>query len=337
MKTIFGIIIIFSLSGYTSFSQNDWKVSAPEIQDMDKNVLTELNTHINRNLPHMRSLLIARHGVLIYEEYYNGATVDELQNVQSITKSIVSALVGIAMDRGYIKDLDSKAINYFPEYKENIKDSLLNDITLYHLLTMSSGIDEAAPMTKLKTESILSQKLLFEPGAKFKYSSPGSHVISDILQRAIGISLMEFTKKNMLEPLGIQKIIWYQNDEGIYSGGYSSLWRSRDILKFGQLYLNQGSWNGKQIVPNWYINESTKTHIAGDFYGAQVEYGYLWWTNLFSEGYAALGYGDHYLLIIPEFDLVILCTSDSQQPIYKEHIRLTEDYIIPSVMKDKKE
>ncbi len=146
-------------------------------------------------------------GVLIYEEYYNGTTVNELQNIQSITKIIVSALVGIAMDRGYIKDLENKAIEYFPEYEENIKDPFLNNITLYHLLTMSSGIDDAAPMTKLKTESILSQKLLFEPGSKFKYSSPGAHVISDILQRAIGISLMEFAEKQMLGPLGIQKII----------------------------------------------------------------------------------------------------------------------------------
>lgn len=328
---IIGITLISLFSGCTSYSQKDWKRSAPEVQNVNATMLAELNTHIKSNLPHLRSLLIARNGVLVYEEYYNGASVNELQNIQSMTKSILSALIGIAMDRGYITDLDQKVLNYFPEYQKEIKDSLFYDITLKHLITMSSGIEDAAPMTKLITKSILSQILLFEPGSKFQYSSPGSHVISDLLQRAIGMPLMDFTEKELLGPLDIQKIIWYKTDEGIPSGGYSSLWRSRDILKFGQLYLNQGVWKEKQIIPSRYINESIKTHIAGDFYDAHVEYGYLWWTNLFAKGYAALGYGDQYLLVIPELELVVLCTSDSQQPKFMEHIKLVEDYIIPAV------
>jgi CubicO group peptidase (beta-lactamase class C family) len=165
-KIIFGVTLLFLLSDCHSYSQNNWELSAPEVQKMDKTILTKLNTHIKSNLPHIRCLLIARHGVLVYEEYYNGASMNELQNIQSMTKSITSALIGIAINDGYIRDLDNKVIDYFPEYKEVIRDSLFSNITIKNLLTMSSGIDEAPPMSDINIKFALSQKLISKPGLK---------------------------------------------------------------------------------------------------------------------------------------------------------------------------
>jgi CubicO group peptidase (beta-lactamase class C family) len=227
-------------------------------------------------------------------------------------------------------------INYFPEYKEIIKDSSFRNITIKHLLTMSSGIDEAPPMSDINIKFVLSQKLISKPGSFFRYSSPSSHLLSGILEKATGKPLLEYAENKLFKPLDIKKITWYKDKNGLPLGCGSSLWRPRDVLKIGQLYLDKGLWNGKQIISQKFIDESTKTQIAGDFYGTQVKYGFLWWTDLFQEGYAARGYGDQYLLVIPDLDLIVLCISDSQQPQYPEHIRLVNDYIIPAVMKETK-
>jgi CubicO group peptidase (beta-lactamase class C family) len=329
-KAICAVTWLFLLSGLYSYSQNNWKLSAPEVQKMDKVILDKLNLHIKSSLPHMRSLLIARHGVLIYEEYYNGANGNGLQNIQSMTKSITSALIGIALNDGSIKDLDQKVMDYFPEYKEVIRDSLFRNITIRHLLTMSSGMDEAPPMSDINIKSALSQKLVSKPGLAFRYSSPSSHLLSGILEKATGKTLLEYAEDKLLEPLDINEITWYKDKNGLPLGCGSSLWKPRDILKIGQLYLDEGVWNGKHILSRKYIKESTKTQITGDFYGSRVNYGFLWWTDLFPQGYSARGFGDQYLLIIPEMDLVVLCLSDSQQPQFPEHIQLVKDYIIPA-------
>jgi CubicO group peptidase (beta-lactamase class C family) len=335
-KVIFAVTLLIVLSGFHSYCQDDRGRSAPEIQNMDKTILNTLNAHIKSSLPHMRSLLIARHGVLVFEQYYNGASGNELQNIQSMTKSITSALIGIAMKDGYIKDLDNKVIDYFPGYKEIIRDSLFKDVTIRHLLTMSSGLDEAPPMTDINIKSVLSQKIISRPGSIFRYSSPSSHLLSGILEKATGKSVTEYSESKLLSPLDIQEINWYKDKNGISLGCGSSLWRPQDILKIGQLYLDKGVWNGKQILSDEYINESTKTQITGDFYGTRVKYGYLWWTDLFPAGYSARGFGDQYLLVIPDLDLVVLCLSDSQLPQFPEHIQLVKDYIIPAVLKKTK-
>lgn len=342
MKTFLGIIILFSVSYYTSFSQNDWKISAPELQDMDTNILSELETHIQRNLPHMRSLLIARHGVLVYEKYYNGTTADDLQNMHSATKSVTSALIGIALYQGYVSSLDNKIIDYYKEFKDSINDPRINNITIRHLLTMSSGIDEIPTMfgkdDKNPNKTTLLKELMFNPGSEFKYSSPSSHLLSGILFKTTGISVFKFAEENLFHPLGIKQVIWYSDLNGLQYGCGSSLWRARDLLKFGQLYLNNGKWNEIQIVPSKYVNESVKKQISGFFYGSQINYGYLWWISNIS-GYnvfSAEGYGSQILRIIPELEMVVLCTSDWEKPVYFKHEAIIKDYIIPSVMKDRK-
>ncbi len=203
---------------------------------------------------------------------------------------------------------------------------------------MSSGIDEIPTMFgKNETnpnKSTLEKKLIFDPGSGFKYSSPSSHLLSGILNRTTRISVLKFAEENLFLPLGIYKVIWYTDRNGLHLGCGSSLWRARDLLKFGQLYLNNGKWNGKELIPSAYIDESTKIHSSGDFYGKHVDYGYLWWISNIS-GYhifSAEGYGSQILRVIPELNLVILFTSDWKKPVYPEHESIVKDYIIPAVI-----
>src|SRR5271157_807462 len=314
---------------------SDWKTSPPAEQGLDAKKLARMNARARTDLPHLRSLLIARHGYLVFEEYYNGSSRDELQNIQSITKSVTGALVGIALKQGQIS-LDQKVLAFFPEV-QSTADLRVRAITVKHLLTMSSGIAEGPPgwdKGDNPVKSALIRPLAADPGTKYIYSSNALHILSAILARATHRSLMNFAQDNLIRPLGISEITWYKDKNGLELGCGSSLWKAADLLKFGQLYLNKGRWNGTQLVPEWFVAASVKTHLTGDFFGNRISYGYLWFTDTISGHavYFALGYGGQYLLVDPDLDLVILLTSDWRQPEYPEHYVLIKDFVIPSVI-----
>jgi len=315
---------------------NDWKTSPPAEQGLNARILAKMNSHALAELPHIRSLLIARHGYLVFEQHYNGASPHELQNVQSITKSVTSALIGMAIKQGRI-GLDQKVIGFFPEIESPL-DPRTRTVTIRHLLTMSSGIWRDPPQWGKNDDdpprSALTQPLDGDPGAKFFYSGYAQHILSAILCRATHQTVLDFAGVNLFRPLGISEVVWYKDKNGMELGCGSSLWKAADILKLGQLYLNKGRWNGAELIPEWYVSESTKTQLTGDFFGTRISYGFLWFTGTISghETYHAAGYGGQYLLVVPDLDLVILCTSDWRQPEYPEHYALVKDFVIPSVM-----
>lgn len=343
-QVVWSIVIGFTVISLVSCNllrnQDSWEISAPSEQQMNESVLSQLDKHINDSLPHLQSLLIARHGKLVFEQYYHGGSKNEFHNMQSITKSITSALVGIALKKGYLKSSDQKLVDFFPELTDSITDGRVKNITLYHLLTMSSGIVEERYSKWDKNDdnpfrTALKQQLKSDPGSQFNYSGLASHVFTGILFRATEISLYDFADENLFQPLGIRKVIWYTDKNGMYLGCGSSLWKSRDLLKIGQLYLNKGMWNGIELIPEAYINQSGKTQISGNFFGTIINYGYLWFTDTISDYnvFFAGGYGGQYLMVIPDLAMTILCTSDWKQPGYPEHYVLVKDYIITSVIK----
>jgi len=338
-KVLFGIVVLTINYCSSIRCQDEWATSTPKAQQMDSLTLSTLDKHINDTLPHLQSLLIARHGKLVFEQYYHGGSKTEMHNVQSITKSITSALVGIALKKNYLKTLDQKVVDFFPEVANDTSiDMRIKKITLYHLLTMSSGIAEGKPRWDKDDNPIrttLQQHLQSDPGTQFHYSSPAAHVFSGILFKAIKDSLYDFADKYLFQPLGIKKVIWYKDNTGLLLTCGSSLWESRDLLKIGQLYLNKGTWSGIEIIPEEYINQSVKTHISGDCYGTYVNYGYMWYCETISgyKAFYASGYGGQYLMVIPDLDMVVLCTSDWSQPEFPAHHVIVKDYIIPSMVK----
>lgn len=338
-KIFTGVVLLTLISCKIVRCQDSWAISSPKEQQMNTSILSQLDKHIIDGLPHLQCLLIARHGKLVFEQYYHGGSKTEMHNMQSITKSITSALVGIALKKNYLKSKGQKIIDFFPEATADTSiDKRVKNITIYHLLTMSSGIAEGnAGWDKDDNpfRTALQQHLKSDPGTQFNYSSLAAHVFTGILFRATKESLYDFANKNLFQPLGIKKVIWYTDKNGMYLGCGSSLWESQDLLKVGQLYLNKGRWNGLEIIPETYVNLSGKTQISGSFFGTPINYGYMWFTETIS-GYNvffAKGYGGQYLMVIPDLDMTILCTSDWHQPEYPEHHVIVKDYIIPSVIK----
>jgi len=333
LGTVFLLVAAAAQSAYAS----DWPISTPSREGLDEARLTRLDARIRAALPHVRSLLIARHGSLVFEHYYGDASREKLHNIQSMTKSVSSALVGIALRKGLIKSLDNRALDYYPEYQSAITDQRVREITIRHLLTMASGIDEM----QLRFDKVLSdpiaeilrQRLLYRPGGGFKYSSPAAHLLGGVLRKATGRSVLDFAQTELFHPLGLGRVEWYADSTGLQSGGLSGLWCSRDLLKLGELYLRRGTWRGAELISPAYVAESVTVQNRGEFYGEKASYGFMWWITSIGgqEAFYARGYGGQYLMVIPRADLVVLCTSDWKQPEYPEHFALVEGFIIPAM------
>ncbi len=329
------LISALTASGHAPY---EWPLSRASEEGLSQEALSRLDNHVRTQLPHVRSLLIARHGRLVFENYYGDATRDGLHNIQSMTKSISSALVGIALKKGLIKSLDSRVAGYFPEYQDEIRDDRMKAVTIRHLLTMSSGIDEARlsfdKVFANPVKEVLRWRLLYEPGHGFKYSSAAAHLLGGVLRAVSGQSVLDFARAELLRPLQIGEVLWYADKTGLQSGGMSGLWRSRDILKLGELYLQRGRWRGQVIIPAEYVADSVTVQNDGDFYGTHVQYGYMWWIKKIGshDVFWAAGYGGQYLLVVPDSDMVILCTSDWKQPEYPEHFAIVDTFILPSVV-----
>jgi CubicO group peptidase (beta-lactamase class C family) len=334
---LLGLALIISVSAPLIGDQDDWPVSTPPREGLDSARLAQLDAHIQAQLPHVRSLLLARHGRLVFEKYYGDASRDGLHNVQSITKSVSSALVGIALRKGLIASVETKIVGYFPEYQDAITDPRVREISIRHVLTMSSGIDEmrlsfdkalADPIME-----ILRQRLLYAPGSGFKYSSPAAHLLGGVLRKATGKPVLEFAETELFRPLGMGHVEWYADKTGLQSGGLSGLFRSRDVLKLGELYLRHGKWRGTELIQPAYIAQSVKVQNTGEFYGEPARYGYMWWVASVAgyEAFYARGYGGQYLMVLPKADLVVLCTSDWKQPEYPQHFALLAQFVVPSI------
>ena len=332
-----GLFLLIGAASALTDQRADWPISSPAREGLNPAGLAQLDAHIQAQLPHVRSLLIARHGHLVFEKYYGDASQDSLQNLQSMTKSVSSALVGIALKKGLIPSLDRKALDYFPEYRDVLTDPRAADITIRNLLTMSSGIGEMQLSFDKKLANpipeILRQRLVFAPGQGFQYSSAAAHLLGGVLRKATGKTPLEFAETELFGPLGMGHVVWYGDSTGLQSGGLSGLFRARDMIKLGELYLRHGRWGGAELIPSAYVAESVKVQNTGTFYGEPARYGYLWWIAAAGgyDAFYARGYGGQYLMVLPKADLVVLCTSDWRQPEYPQHFALVEQFILPAI------
>ncbi|WIL45282.1 serine hydrolase [Bacillus bombysepticus] len=306
-------------------------------------IAEKLDQIIQEEYKNMNGMLVVQKGNVIFEKYYNGQGPDDAFHVASVTKTIISALIGICIDKGYIKSADQKVIDFFPEYNVNS-----SEIKVRHLLTMTTPhpfVDWQEPLEELCTQEDWVQYTLNRMGnggeiGSFKYSSAGAHVLSAIITSATGKSVREFANEHLFQPLGMREISnynmkafgfddllgkdvkgWVHDPNGISTGGWGLTLTVKDMAKFGQLYLNEGIYNGKQILAKSWIKESTTMN--------QKQYGYLWWLReedgIFS--YCAMGDGGNMICCIPEKELVVVIASEVV-PEVKDRWRLIKEYIL---------
>ena len=292
-----------------------WGRSTPEDQGVDSLELIRILSLIREQNLDIHSVLISRNGRMLAECYVHPYDKDMLHNVKSVSKSIMSALTGIALREGFIADLDQTVDEFFPQYFGENPGDRRREITLRHLLTMTAGLDldENGPIESEIYSSddwiaaTLARPLVENPGDRFNYSTPLSHVMSGILSDTSGMSLLASAQRYLFEPLGIHNAQWSSGPQGYSFGGAELFLTPRAMAKFGVLYLNQGRWQDVQIVPAEWVEESTAYQVEVSEQGNE-QYGYWWWRR--PDGrYHARGWGGQTISIKPDLGLVTVTTA----------------------------
>ncbi|RUT35739.1 class C beta-lactamase-related serine hydrolase [Paenibacillus zeisoli] len=328
-----------------------WQTTEPTALGMNPDKLTELEPKIKADYSNINGIVMVRHGCIAYERYYNGCGPDDPHHVASVTKSVISALIGIAIDAGYIMNEDQKVLDFFPEYVTECSSSLRQEITLRHLLTMTAPYafeDWHEPLDKMCMQPDWVRYTLDMLGREgsigdFKYSTAGAHLLSAIITRSTGRSAREFANEHLFKPIGMREIMdyemksygfddlfgqyvkgWVHDPNGISTGGWGLTLTPRDMARFGLLYLNRGNWEGRQIISESWIENS----IAMNSY----TYGNLWWLReeegVFS--YSAVGDGGNVICCIPSLNLVIAIASEFTLNA-RDRWTLIKECIIPAV------
>jgi CubicO group peptidase (beta-lactamase class C family) len=272
------------------------------------------------SVPGLHSLLVSRRGALVLERYFDGHGPAEVANVKSVSKSIISALVGIAIERGVIDSVDATIAQYLPE-SLGPDSGPKSTITIEQLLTMQAGLrstsnDRYGPWVASRdwVAAALAQPLDWQPGSHMAYSTGNTHLLSAILTRATGESTFDFAREVLAEPLGFELASWPRDPQGIFFGGNDMELTPRQMLAFGRLYLDRGRFADRQVVPADWIDASLTPHAQSEQGDARY-YGYGWWICTLA-GYRAphaWGYGGQFIILVPELDVVIVTTAGTER------------------------
>ena len=293
------------------------------------------------------SLMILKHGKVLFEDWYGTAAPDKPHAMHSVSKSFTATAVGMCVDEGLLKVTD-KLVDFFPDnLPEEVSDNLAA-CTVYDLLTMNCG-QESSPNYRNATEewvtAFLAEPFVHEPGTWYYYNTLGTYMLSAIVTKVTGQKVLDYLTPRLFEPLCIEIPFWEESPQGINAGGYGLEIKTEDMAKFGQLFLQKGMWDGKQLVSSEWVEEASKYQVPSVPAGSRPDnvaekgltpenctfmlgYGYQMWRCP-DNAYRADGARGQYIMIIPDSDAVVACTADTdnlqaeQDLIYK--------YIFPAL------
>lgn len=324
----------------------NWEFKTPESQGMDSSTLDEISELIEYNNIIVDGIVIVRNGYVVYRESPSGFALNQRHMIQSCTKSFSSTLIGIALDMGLISSLDSSMLSFFPDRDIANVDERKERITLRHLLTMSPGWDwheHDFPYTHPNNtlgqmwgavdpiQYILDRPMSREPGVLHAYNSGTSMLLGAIIEEVSGIDAKTFAAQYLFQPLGIEDIQWiklkdaYHTDGGLYM-------KVDDMARFGYLFLNNGTWDGQQIVSSDWVFEASKKHYQVST--SNIGYGFQWWTIDGSSVYQASGHYDQKIYVAPDHDLVVAIIANvaDEDPHITDKIMF--EFILPSIDKN---
>lgn len=325
-----------------SFAQSTYRLFSPSAQQLDSLTLVDAFEHAEDMNP-LNSLLVMRGGELVGEGYFRGMSAQRATNMKSASKSLLALLVGIAMDKGYFEDVNQPIAPFFEEYFDDETDPRKRSITLKHVLQMSTGLETTSfynygrwAASSDWAKFALDMPLQANPGRRMIYSTGTSHLASVMLTEATGMSTLAFAREHLFGPLGIQSVRWTRGPKGYYMGGNEVALRPRDMLKLGRLVLQNGEYDGEQLISQEWMDEATRSYFRSRYSGH--DYGYYWWIDTFGgyESIFAWGYGGQYIFVVPEVDMVVVCTSNlTNRPRGINHndaiFDLLANYILPAV------
>jgi CubicO group peptidase (beta-lactamase class C family) len=307
------------------------RVVVPTFRSADVTGAAELEpaARAAADLPRLHSLLVAHRGTTLLERYFNGRRATSPANVKSVSKSVISALVGIASDRKLLS-LDQRIATYFPDLPEPKRG-----ITISQLLSMQSGLEStsnrnygAFVQSPNWVRHALGKPLLSEPGTQMIYSTGNSHILSAILTKATGKSTWQFAQEALAKPLGFSLPQWPRDPQGVYFGGNEMVMTPRQMLALGEMYRNGGRVDGRQILSKAFIEDTFEPRGRSRISGR--EYGYGWWIRDMAgeQAYYAWGFGGQYIVIVPNLELTIVSTSAATvSEDRRDHRRTVEEII----------
>jgi CubicO group peptidase (beta-lactamase class C family) len=310
----------------------DTRTSTPEEQGIDSALLVAMLDYIDQQNLTVHSVLVIRNDHLVMEAYFHLFHQDRIHALASCTKSFTSALIGIAIEEGYL-NLDDKVLDFFSDAEIANDSPLKHEITVEHLLLMRSGFDwPESSVSYSSSDNILRQMMqsrdwvqfvldrpmAAQPGAAFNYSTGDSQLLAAILERATGMPEQQFARTRLFEPMGLSSSRWYwtSDPQGVAFGGGGLHMTPRDMAKFGYLYLQGGVWQGQQVVPAAWVEASVEP----------AQYGYQWW-KLSGGGYGALGYGGQRIVVVPDLDMVVVVTGEFSGTMSRY---LVDTFVIPA-------
>jgi CubicO group peptidase (beta-lactamase class C family) len=336
------IIRLFSLLFFSFFAftpligQSVYQLKKPETRDdgwqtafvgdviQDTVPLFKVMEQLARGESQLHSVLLLQNNTLVFEEYYGNYKLDEPHDLRSTTKSIRSLLLGIAIEKGFVKSVDDPIYDYLPELRpQKNMDPRKSQITIRHLLTMSTGLEcnDWDPKSRGHEDRVYKKKdwlqytmdlpQVNDPGTVSVYCSMGAILVAEIISQSSGMSIQEFAQIFLFDPLEIRNIHWEHTDQGeVLDSGKRLYMTPRDLAKIGQLVLQEGQWEGEPLISASWIREATspKTKITG------IDYGYLWWNFPFKVGETTLygklatGNGGQYIMVFPTLEVVMVFT-----------------------------
>jgi CubicO group peptidase (beta-lactamase class C family) len=276
----------------------------------------------------------------VVERYYRGMTAERSVNVKSISKTLLSPLVGIAIRDGYLRGTDETIAEALALPPDTALDPGTRRITLEHLLTMTAGLEGTSfdnygewVGSRNWVRSALERPLECQPGVCWSYSTGNTHLLSAALTRVTGRSTLAYARRVLFDPLGIPLAPWDRDPQGIYLGGNNMRLRPRDLAVIGQLYLDGGRAGGRQLVPEEWIHASWRPRVTSPWNG--YDYGYLWWSRELAgqRVHFAWGYGGQFLFVVPALDATVVVTSSLDDRRESGHSRAVHrfvgSYVIP--------
>ena len=339
---VLAFIFFFSITSGSAadyWPKEQWRTATPESQGMSSEILADMMDILWQKNYEIDSILIVRNGYVVLDTYHFPKVPDFKHNIFSCTKSISSTLIGIAIDKGYIKSVDQPLLDFFPDKSPKNPDKRKQEITLKDVLQMATGLKcrdshlyQWKGITEMRwsedwVQYMIDLQLVEAPGTRFEYCNGASFLLTAIIEKTTGNTGLEFAKEHLFKPLGINDIYWPANIHGQTIGWGRIHMRPRDMAKFGYLFLNNGRWDDRQIVSAKWVVDSTQKHISATW---MPGYGYQWWV-MSPGNYAALGYRGQLIYVLKERQMVVVFTSRLKEQDVLIPGGILRGYIIPAV------
>lgn len=337
------VLLLASCGSPDDWPTKGWRTSTPEEQGIDSEQLIAMLQESQERSYALDSIMVVRNGHIVMDVYVFPFKEVSRHIIHSCAKSVLSILIGIAIDRGEIEGVDQPVLDYFPELDVAHLDADKRAMTIEDLLTMRSGLNcqdsylyrwvglDDMRRSDNWAKYVLDLPMREAPGTRFEYCNGASHLLSTILYRATGMTALDYARQHLFGPLGIRDVYWPASPEGITFGWGQLSMRTHDMAKIGYLYLYEGKWEGQRIVSSSWVQASTRSHTPATLYDG---YGYQWWVE--ADGiYMAMGYAGQHIMVVPDKEMIVVITGTFHEDRFDVPERLLRRYILPAAASPK--